>query len=302
MDKSYNEYTREEVPCIICGIKAEDFLFYTPERLVRCKRCGLMYNNPRLDAKSLEKIYTKEYFVTEGKSAGIDYKAYANYIEEEPVILRSMHLRMKKVEHFARQTGVLLDIGCATGFSLLAAEQRGWKAEGIEYSEFCVNYARSRELRVHQGTLENYHGEQERFDAITMWDYLEHSLNPLKDLTIACSLLKKGGIVLLSLPNVDSWSFRLLKDKWIGFKNIEHFYFFSRKTLTQLASMASLTMETSFYLGKCVSLSFFLSRIQYYCRFAPLIRFVEKTANSEKAKNISFYLNPFDILNVVLRK
>ena len=89
MRKNKNEYTREEVPCIICGINDEEFLFYTPERLVRCRGCGLIYNNPRLDAESLEKIYTKEYFVTAENNAGIDYKAYANYIEEEPVIIRS---------------------------------------------------------------------------------------------------------------------------------------------------------------------------------------------------------------------
>ena len=295
-------YTREEVPCIICGIKDEDLLFYAPERIVRCKHCGLIYNNPRLDYKSLEKIYSKEYFVIEATVPGVDYKAYANYIEEEPIIIRSMNARMKKVESFAKHKGRLLDIGCAAGFSLLAAQKRGWEAEGIEYSEFCVNYARSRGLKVHQGTLESFVGNEESLDAITMWDYLEHSPNPLRDLRICFSLLKKGGVILLSIPNVDSWSFKLLKKKWIGFKNIEHLYFFSRKTLVKLAHMAGLNMEDCFYHGKYVSLSFFLSRVQYYIRFKPLLTLIEKMANTEKTKTISFYFNPFDILNVVLRK
>jgi SAM-dependent methyltransferase len=295
-------YTREETPCIICGVKDEDLLFFTPERIVKCRRCGLIYNNPRLDAKSLEKIYSKDYFVSEGNKASIDYKAYANYIEEEPVITRSMHSRMKKVEKFTTSTGNLLDIGCATGFSLLAAEERGWKAEGIEYSEFCVNYARSRGLKVKQGTLEDFPGKEETYDAITMWDYLEHSPNPLKDLKLCYGLLKKGGIIILSIPNVDSWSFYLLKKNWIGFKNIEHFYFFSRKTLAKLASLAGFKMEDCFYHGKYVSLSFFLSRVQYYIRLKGLHTLVEKTANTDRAKTISFYFNPFDILNVVFRK
>ena len=47
-----NGFTREEVPCIICGIQDEEFLFNTPERLVKCRRCGLLYNNPRLDSES----------------------------------------------------------------------------------------------------------------------------------------------------------------------------------------------------------------------------------------------------------
>ena len=300
--KTGTHYTRQEVVCNICNTKDEEFLFYAPERIVRCRHCGLIYNNPRLDSKSLEKIYSKEYFVIEKNVTGIDYKAYANYMEEESVITRSMNLRMKKVEFFAKNKGHLLDIGCAAGFSLLAAQERGWEAEGIECSEFCVNYARSRGLRVHQGTLEDFPGKEESMDAITMWDYLEHSPDPLKDLRISCSLLKKGGVILLSIPNVDSWSFRLLKKKWIGFKNIEHLYFFSRKTLAKLAHLAGLKMEHCFYHGKHVSLSFFLSRVQYYIRFKPFLTLVEKMANTEKAKKISFYFNPYDILNVVLRK
>ncbi len=76
----------------------------------------------------------------------------------------------------------MLDIGCAAGFSLIAARERGWEAEGIECSEFCVQYARSRGLTVHQGSLHDYPGKNESMDAITMWDYLEHSPDPLGDL------------------------------------------------------------------------------------------------------------------------
>ena len=118
-----------------------------------------------------------------------------------------------------RERGVrrVLDVGCATGFSLIAAGQRGWEAEGIECSEFCVQYARSRGLTVHHGSLRDYPGKEGSLDAITMWDYLEHSPDPLGDLRASRSLLKPGGITLLSIPNVDSWSYRLLGKKWIGF-------------------------------------------------------------------------------------
>ena len=295
-------YSREEVVCNLCKVNDEAFLFRTPERIVRCRRCGLIYCNPRLDAQSLGQIYSKDYFVLDEQNGGIDYKAYANYIGEEPVITRSMIKRIKKVERFAHATGRMLDIGCAAGFSLIAARERGWDAEGIECSEFCVNYARSRGLTVHQGFLSNYPGREESMDAITMWDYLEHSPDPLGDLKAGYSLLRRGGVILLSIPNVDSWSYRLLGKKWIGFKNIEHLYFFSRTTMEKLAVSAGLSMEHCFYHGKYVSLSFFLSRIQYYLRTNVLHRIVEKIAAHERTRHISFYFNPYDILNVVLRK
>jgi SAM-dependent methyltransferase len=295
-------YSREEVPCVICGIRDEEFLFNTPESIVKCRRCGLLYVNPRLDAKSLAKVYSKDYFVSDADDPGVDYKAYANYISDEKVILRSMNRRMQKVEKYAPRKGRVLDVGCAAAFSLLAAQQRGWEAEGIEYSDFCVDYARSRELKVHQGGLDGFQALPESFDAITMWDYLEHSCNPVEELKACNRLLKNKGVVVLSIPNVDSWSYSLLKEKWIGFKNIEHFYFYSRKTLAQIAEMAGFKLEHSFYQGKYLSLSFFLSRVQYYTKFKPLLKLIESSANKNIAKKISFYLNPYDILNVVLRK
>jgi SAM-dependent methyltransferase len=295
-------YSREEVPCVICGVRDAEFLFNTPESIVKCRRCGLVYVNPRLDVESLAKVYSKDYFVSDANDPGVDYKAYANYISDEKVILRSMNRRMKKVEKYAPRKGRVLDVGCAAAFSLLAAQQCGWEAEGIEYSDFCVDYARSRGLNVHQGGLDSFQAQPESFDAITMWDYLEHSCNPLEELKTCNRLLKDKGVVVLSIPNVDSWSYFHLKEKWIGFKNIEHFYFYSRKTLAQLAEMAGFKLEHSFYQGKYLSLSFFLSRVQYYTKFKPLLKLIESSANKNIAKKISFYLNPYDILNVVLRK
>lgn len=295
-------YCREAVVCNICGIQDEEFLFNAPERIVRCRRCGLLYNNPRLDRKSLKELYSKEYFVLDGDQLGTDYKAYANYIADEPVIVRSMIRRMNKVEKYTGRKGTVLDVGCAAGFSLLAASRLGWQAEGIEFSDFCHTYAISRGFKVHHGMLSDYPCREKHFDAITMWDYLEHSADPLADLQLCAAMLKPGGVLLLSIPNIDSWSFPIFKDKWIGFKNIEHFYYFSRSTLAKLATMSGMRMQDSFYHGKYISLSFFLSRVQYYIQFKPLLRFIDTCANRSTAKRIAFYFNPFDILNVVLRK
>ena len=155
--------------------------------------------------------------------------------------------------------------------------------------ELCTG---SRGLAVHQGSLHDYPGNKESIDAITMWDYLEHSSDPLGDLSICSSLLKQGGVILLSIPNVDSWSYRLLGKKWIGFKNIEHLYFFSRNTIEKLARAAGLTMENSFYHGKYVSLSFFLSRIQYYILSSHSITWSKKLLPMREPSTSHFTLIP----------
>lgn len=302
MHSSDDGYTREDVTCLLCGLKDEQFLYHTPERIVRCRRCGLVYTNPRLDRESRARVYTEDYFVGEGTGQGIDYKAYANYLAEEALIVKSMHRRLEIVERTFAARGRLLDVGCAAGFSLIAAGERGWAAEGIELAQFCTDYAHSRGLQVHQGTLQNFAAADGTFDLVTMWDYLEHSPDPLADLQVCGELLRPGGVVALSIPNVDSWSFALFGQKWIGFKNIDHLYFFSRATLALLAERAGFRVQRCFYHGRDVPLAFFLNRMQYYIFFKPLMRALEKIAAHRKIRGISFYINPFDILNVILVK
>jgi len=130
-----------------------------------------------------------------------------------------------------------------------------------------------------------------------MWDYLEHSTDPVRELGLCHELLKPGGVVLLSIPNVDSWSYRVFKQKWIGFKNIEHFYFFSRQTLERIGRLTGFELIDSFYQGKYVSLAFLLSRVQYYTSCTPVLNMIARIANHRRCKQISLYVNPFDILN-----
>ncbi len=64
-------YSREEVPCVICGIRDEEFLFNTPESIVKCRRCGLVYvNPPDWMLESLAKVYSKDYFVSDADDPG----------------------------------------------------------------------------------------------------------------------------------------------------------------------------------------------------------------------------------------
>ena len=72
--------------------------------------------------------------------------------------------------------------------------------------------------------------------------------------------------------------------------------------MARLAQLAGFTMEKSYYHGRDVALTFFLSRVQYYIKYKPFLALLQKFAATPAIQDVSFYINPYDILNIALRK
>jgi len=112
---------------------------------------------------------------------------------------------LKLIRRF-RKGGRLLDVGCAYGF-LVDEASRYFESYGIDVSSFAVRkskeYCRGSVSRASAGHLPF---RDESFDAVTLVDTLEHvpDFNScLKDVVRA---LKKGGVLLLQLPNPLVWT------------------------------------------------------------------------------------------------
>ena len=92
----------------------------------------------------------------------------------------------------------LLDVGCATGVFLDLARAAGWQVGGVDLSTRHAAYARSAfGLEVWEGDFLAAPFAPGSFDAITMWDFLEHVLDPRAVVAQARRLLAPGGLLLL---------------------------------------------------------------------------------------------------------
>jgi 2-polyprenyl-3-methyl-5-hydroxy-6-metoxy-1,4-benzoquinol methylase len=133
-----------------------------------------------------------------------------------------------------------LDVGCGTGGFLSALrETGGWRTVGVEVDERLVAYARQAlGLTVHQGDLSTLNESAHSFDAVTMWDVLEHLIDPLGTLHIIRRLLKPDGVLLLSTPNAQAWQARLWGENWAGWNIPLHTYFFTPATLKRILARA----------------------------------------------------------------
>jgi 2-polyprenyl-3-methyl-5-hydroxy-6-metoxy-1,4-benzoquinol methylase len=236
----------EYVSCNLCGADrplsfatTRDHQHWLPGSftLVQCGRCGLVYLNPRPAGAELAAYYPDDYdlYATpNGRHASCLARLNLRY---------SMAKRCGLVERAAPARGRALDVGCATGRFLDAMRRRGWETYGVELIEYAATRARERlGLDVHTGPLREASYPSAWFDAVTMWDVLEHVPDPLGELREIQRILKPGGVVVLRVPDVSSPEARFFGSYWIGLDAPRHLYVFSPTTLAAMLARAGLEL------------------------------------------------------------
>jgi len=216
----------ESVACNLCrSQRNRPFTRRDGMQVVQCVGCGLVYVNPRLDAESIHEHYNS------GQSSRIQY-----YRDVEVADRRSFAEILDAAEALVPARGALLDIGPNIGTCLLLARDRGWQAQGIEINAEAARYCREeRGLDVMTGTLEPGTYPESRFDAVLMGDVIEHLADPLEMMRTVARILKPGGVVLVSTPDIAGWAGRLLQ-----VKPVEHIYYFNPTTISALLGKAGL--------------------------------------------------------------
>ena len=206
---------------------------------VKCGGCGLIFSNPQASEKRLKYFYGKVYFQQADYKAG--YFDQANADAERA----KGHEELALLEKYAGP-GRVLDVGCAAGYFLDAAKERGWQAEGVEMSAAAAADAKKRGHRVHVGMLEKLKLKG-RYDAVHAAHTLEHVKDPVAFLARLKSLLRPGGKLMIEVPNAYHlwaliWHYgpklRGRSSPLVYAK--EHTFDFSRATLTAAHQKAGL--------------------------------------------------------------
>ena len=95
-------------------------------------------------------------------------------------------------------------------------------------------------LDVVEGFLNDPPFPQSTFDAITMWDVLEHVYDPFLVIQMAERLLRPGGILVVNHPNLESIDRKLFGDLWLGYELPRHLYLFPTNLLRKLTGEVGL--------------------------------------------------------------
>lgn len=193
------------VKCNLCG--ADDYTvlykkgrFNMPVRNVICRRCGLVYINPRMSEEDYKKFYSSSKY---RKIYNKREKPTAQYGEEgRPAIERTFNYLHEKLMQLGIKKGKVLDVGCNTGYLLYLFKKKGWECFGIEPSKNFSRYGRKEYgVKIKTGFLENVK-IGEKFKLIMLLQVLEHFLDVNKALQILYGYLKPNGLLYLELPNI----------------------------------------------------------------------------------------------------
>ncbi len=219
---SDSESSNRPEGCPLCGGTARRRL--VTKRgwdVVRCRACRLVYVWPPPSREELEAVY----------SAG-DYHAALDEAERRRYFAR----RLRQVEALACGTAApgcgsrgrdapptartaeggcatwrLLDVGCSKGHFLELAQASGWEGVGVELNRRAVEEARARGLDVRHGDLTNLPQVSEPaggslaeagFDVVTLFDVIEHTAAPRALLAACHRLLKPGGLLVVTTPDI----------------------------------------------------------------------------------------------------
>jgi SAM-dependent methyltransferase len=192
-------------------------------RYATCSRCGSGWLDP---LPSLEAAYGESYFL-HSREGG-----YQDYCGDEPIHRRNARERLVRIEG---PPGRILDVGCAHGFFLDEARQRGWQTSGVEISSYAAPIARSRGHEVFETLDAAVEEGPGRFDVVSFFQVLEHLPDPETALRSAATLLRPGGLLIVETWDLSSRTARLSGRRWQQIYPPTVIHLFTRAGLLDLA-------------------------------------------------------------------
>lgn len=227
-------------------------------RYLRCAGCGLARLDPVPAPEALAEVFDDGYFHGGGARGGYDdYDADAETHRANAARRLS---RLAASTPSGSAAPLLIDVGCASGYTLDAARERGWRGVGVEVSPAAADRARAKGFRV-ESTLEALADLAGTADAVCFFQVLEHLPEPDAALADAARLLRPGGVVLCETWDGASRIARLSGSRWQQLSPPSVLWVLDRVSATALFERAGLRLEDWRPTSKLVSLALVMGQL-----------------------------------------
>jgi 2-polyprenyl-3-methyl-5-hydroxy-6-metoxy-1,4-benzoquinol methylase len=182
------------LPCDLCGSYNEKMLYTKkgvltgyPFKIVKCKSCGFIYINPKLNEEGINSLYNEDYY------SGKGFDSYVDYIDDYYNDRESgFHLSiLNEIRNYVQPPSKLLDFGCGLGNFLRLTLKAGYESVGYDVSEFATNLGRKNGLNILNNKNEL---PQNYYDIVIAIEVIEHAISPTETIYTIYDTLKKGGL------------------------------------------------------------------------------------------------------------
>lgn len=181
--------------CPACGAGSRSKANY----IAFCEACGHRWLvTSEADRRAVEtSMYTHE---------------YTGYRPDPKFIATATAVTANELSRRVPPPARVLDVGCGAGDFMQVANTAGYTVQGIDISEASAEICRGRGLDARAG---NFITEEfdSKFDLITMWDVVEHLLDPKSFFDRARSLLTENGYLFAKIPGFGDLSVGL-SSRW----------------------------------------------------------------------------------------
>ncbi len=200
-----------------------------------CKSCSFKFTNPMPSEETIGRYYQSENYISHSDTnKGIINKLY------HLVRKQSLKSKIALINSNTSKKGMLLDIGCGTGYFLQTCKEDGWKIEGMEPDPLARALAEkntSQKLHTDLFAIQ----ETNKYDVITLWHVLEHVHKLNESIQHIHKLLKENGTLIIAVPNCLSYDAVTYSTNWAAYDVPRHLYHFTPKDMDILLTKHNFT-------------------------------------------------------------
>jgi SAM-dependent methyltransferase len=233
--------------CLICNADDSEFVTAWEQwRFERCRNCSVLFTAPLAEEEVVQRYTSGSILESPGEPAPTSELIFPAWKHRE-------HARIvNRLAALGTRQGRLLDVGCLWGSFLGHAHKSGFDVTGIEPFGKAATYVKEvLKLNASQGTLRSAALPADTFDVVTILDVIEHMTDPVTELKEVYRVMKPGGLLIVSTPDVGSLitrlvntERRLLGRQWFPFDNPPwHLWGFTRRSIKTCVENAGFALE-----------------------------------------------------------
>ncbi len=196
--------------------------------LLECSTCKVIKTFPVIDSHNVKKYYNFKNY--DSHKVTNESKGLFNIIYNQ-IKYFNAHQKIKLIKKhlYKKDSFNLIDYGCGNGSFMEILKSKSIPAEGVEFDEKLIESLKYQGKKVY--SVDEFHSLNKKYDVITLFHVFEHLHNPNFSIDKFKSKLNNKGLLVLALPNPESFDCTYYGSNWAAWDVPIHYHHFTKKVI-----------------------------------------------------------------------